>query len=155
MERICGIYKITSPSGKIYIGKSKNIKRRWYQYKSLHCKTQPKLYNSFKKYCVENHCFEILKECIEEELSVLELYFIKMYDSINNNKGLNCDMSDESKLISYKLEHNYKRLEKEKKEKTNKRRRELYRLKKENIKPLTDEYLRTMNLSLGEDFELF
>lgn len=47
MEKITGIYKITSPSGRIYIGSSKNIRRRFYSYKNLHCKDQPKLYNSF------------------------------------------------------------------------------------------------------------
>ena len=29
---IMGIYKITSPSGKIYIGSSKNINKRWKDY---------------------------------------------------------------------------------------------------------------------------
>ena len=28
-EIICGIYKITSPSGKIYIGESENIQKNW------------------------------------------------------------------------------------------------------------------------------
>ena len=27
-----GIYKITSPSGKVYIGQSINIEERWYKY---------------------------------------------------------------------------------------------------------------------------
>ena len=44
-----GIYKITSPSNKIYIGKSNNINRRFKEYIKLRCKQQPKLYNSFKK----------------------------------------------------------------------------------------------------------
>lgn len=34
MEKICGIYKITSPSGRIYIEQSRNIKRRISEYKS-------------------------------------------------------------------------------------------------------------------------
>ena len=29
---ICGIYKITSPTGRIYIGQSKNIKQRFRDY---------------------------------------------------------------------------------------------------------------------------
>lgn len=29
MEKKCGIYKITSPSNKIYIGQSVDIKKRW------------------------------------------------------------------------------------------------------------------------------
>lgn len=34
-EKICGIYKITSPSGKVYIGQSNNIIKRWITYKSI------------------------------------------------------------------------------------------------------------------------
>src|SRR6478736_5572293 len=41
-----GIYKITSPSGKIYIDQSKNTNIRFRDYKSLKCKKQIKLYNS-------------------------------------------------------------------------------------------------------------
>jgi len=45
-----GIYKITSPSGKIYIGQSINIEKTWkYRYKNLNaCKRQTILYNSLK-----------------------------------------------------------------------------------------------------------
>ena len=50
---------ITSPLNKIYIGQSINIENRWKQYKRLGCKKQIKLYNSFIKYGVENHTFEI------------------------------------------------------------------------------------------------
>ena len=34
MEKICGIYKITSPSGRIYIGQSIDCPKRFKQYKS-------------------------------------------------------------------------------------------------------------------------
>jgi len=47
-EIICGIYKITSPSDKIYIGKAVNVYSRWGGYRGLDCKGQPKLYNSLK-----------------------------------------------------------------------------------------------------------
>ena len=39
-----GIYKITNPSGKIYIGQSVNIDNRISSYKNLKCKNQTKLY---------------------------------------------------------------------------------------------------------------
>ena len=46
-----GIYKITSPTKKIYIGQSINIEYRIESYKKLiRCKKQIKLYNSLKKY---------------------------------------------------------------------------------------------------------
>ena len=55
-----GIYKITNPSGKIYIGQSVNIDNRISSYKNLKCKNQTKLYRSLLKYTFENHIFEIL-----------------------------------------------------------------------------------------------
>lgn len=64
-----GIYKIINPKGKIYIGQSTNIEKRWKSYKTLHCKGQVKLYNSLKKYGYENHIFEIIEEC---DISILE-----------------------------------------------------------------------------------
>ena len=56
-----GIYKITSPSGKVYIGQSRNIKNRKWRYKRLDCKSQVKLYSSFKKYGFDKHKFEIIQ----------------------------------------------------------------------------------------------
>lgn len=85
---ICGIYKITSPSGRVYIGESENIHSRWKDYKKLRCKSQPKLYNSLKEYRVENHTFEILEECPFEELLCRERYWQDFYDV--TNEGLNC-----------------------------------------------------------------
>jgi len=69
-----GIYKITSPTNKIYIGQSTNIKSRKNQYKRLNCKLQPKLYNSLKKYGPENHIFEIIEECLLEQLDKREIF---------------------------------------------------------------------------------
>lgn len=60
MIKIVGIYKITSPSGRVYIGQSRNIKDRKRLYKYLHCKGQPKIYNSIKKHGWDNHLFEII-----------------------------------------------------------------------------------------------
>jgi group I intron endonuclease len=58
----CGfVYMITcNITGKNYVGSTKNPNRRWRDYRSLRCKTQVKLYNSFKKYGIENHTFEIV-----------------------------------------------------------------------------------------------
>ncbi len=57
-----GIYKITSPSGKVYIGQTWNFNTRLRKYKSLHCSKQPKIYNSLRKYGVFSHTFEIIHE---------------------------------------------------------------------------------------------
>jgi len=77
-----GIYKITSPTNKIYIGESLNIERRWSHYKTLNCKQQHKLLNSFKKYGVINHKFEILEELLFLNKQILlskEKYYINLY----------------------------------------------------------------------------
>lgn len=76
-----GIYKITSPTGKIYIGKSKDIEKRWEKdYKKLQCIRQPKLYRSFIKHGVANHIFEILEECNDIYLDELEIWWKYYYD---------------------------------------------------------------------------
>lgn len=82
-----GIYKITSPSEKIYIGQSIDIERRFKHYKRMACKQQVKIYNSMLKYGVDAHIFEILELCDTEELNNRERYYQELYDSVNN--GLN------------------------------------------------------------------
>lgn len=62
MIKIVGIYKITSPSGRVYIGQSWNMKGRMRLYKYLRCKGQPKIYNSIKKHGWDNHAFEIVHQ---------------------------------------------------------------------------------------------
>ena len=84
-----GIYKITNPEGKIYIGQSINIPYRWEDYKAFKHKTQPLLYDSFKKYGWYNHSFEIIEECLQEDLNQKEQYWVDFYNS--KQEGLNCD----------------------------------------------------------------
>lgn len=95
----CGIYKITSPSGKIYIGQSKNIEQRFGQYRRLQCKNQKALYNSLIKYGVENHIFEIIIECLLEELNYNELKYIEKIGSYKN--GLNMTKGGEISPMSH------------------------------------------------------
>jgi len=74
-----GIYKIINPKGKVYIGQSWNIQNRFWHYFALSCKSQIKLYNSFLKYGVDNHKFEIIHELPEiitqEELNGWEIWY--------------------------------------------------------------------------------
>lgn len=83
-----GIYKITNPKGKIYIGSSKNIKKRFNRYKKLDCKSQTKIYNSLNKYGINEHIFEIIYTCDVSELYKWERYFGEQYDVLGEN-GLN------------------------------------------------------------------
>jgi len=84
-----GIYKITNPKDKIYIGQTIDFERRVYQYKMLNCKEQPKLYNSLKKYGFENHKIELIYECDIDSLTFFERYYQEIYKTIEDN-NLNC-----------------------------------------------------------------
>ncbi len=91
------IYKITSPSNKIYIGQAVNYNKRLISYKGLHCKKQIKLYNSLKKYGYNNHKFEIIEECNFENLNIRERYWQDYYDVIGKN-GLNLKLTKTEEL---------------------------------------------------------
>lgn len=84
-----GIYKITSPSNKIYIGQTIDFKRRVNQYKSLMCKRQPRIYSSLKKYGFKNHKIELIEQCYITELNIKERYYQEIYNTLSKN-GLNC-----------------------------------------------------------------
>ena len=91
-----GIYKITSPSNKVYIGQSIDIKRRFKTYKSINkSKEQIKIHRSFLKYGIYKHKFEILCECDIKELNDKERYYQDFYDAIGEN-GLNCNLTTSS-----------------------------------------------------------
>lgn len=88
-NKICGIYKITSPAKRIYIGQSIDIINRWKRYGRLHCDHQSILFNSFKKYGFDKHNFEILQQCEREKLNELEKYYVDLYQTFNSEFGMN------------------------------------------------------------------
>ena len=87
-----GIYKITSPTGKVYVGQSIDIPRRFREYINLKCSQQPKLYNSLKKYGPQNHLFEILEICPLNKLDTKEIFYKLQFNTIS--RGLNCELYD-------------------------------------------------------------
>jgi group I intron endonuclease len=93
-----GIYKITSPSNKIYIGQSINIERRFKNYNSLsQTKKQVMLHYSFKKHGIDNHLFEIIEQCNIESLNKRERYWQDYYNVLE--KGLNCLLTETTDSI--------------------------------------------------------
>jgi group I intron endonuclease len=84
-----GIYKITNPNNRIYIGQSINIENRFLKYKSLDCKSQILLFKSLKKYGYENHIFEIIEECEINLLNEKERYWQDFYNAVSS-ENLNC-----------------------------------------------------------------
>jgi len=110
--KICGIYKITSPSKKVYIGQSVDIAKRWQTYRVSLGKGQISLYRSFLKYGINKHIFEILCQCDKSELNNLEKYYVDLFQTFHNKYGLNirdggganAKMAEETKIkISEKL----------------------------------------------------
>ena len=91
-----GIYKITNPNGKVYIGQTQDIEIRWkYSYYNLTCKQQPKLYNSLKKYGIKNHIFEVIEECSLEQLDKQEIFYKQqIIDKFGWKKTLFCNIYD-------------------------------------------------------------
>lgn len=91
-----GIYKITNPEGKSYIGLSREIETRWNSYKNMQFQSNTLLKESFKQYGVSNHVFEVIEEISLEEdtygkntavLRRRERYWISKLDTFSN--GLN------------------------------------------------------------------
>ena len=74
-----GIYKVTSPTNKVYIGQTINLSRRESEYKKIQCKAQPKLFYSLKKHGWEQHKFEIIEECHEDQLLIRETHWKNYY----------------------------------------------------------------------------
>lgn len=87
------IYKITSPSGKVYVGQTINLPQRLRQYKSMKKGNQVKLVNSVNKYGWDAHTFEIIEELSYDgnktELNEREKYWIKEHTAFGPY-GLNC-----------------------------------------------------------------
>lgn len=124
-----GIYKITSPSNRIYIGQSINIKSRFGGYKRTKAKKQPRLHRSFVKYGLENHNFEILIECDVKDLNRLERYYQELYESCNKY-GLNCTLTkdgDRSGVLSEDHKKNISKARKGYKSKLKGRKRDGYK----------------------------
>lgn len=98
MDIKCGIYQIKNKvTGKIYIGQSVNILRRWQEHRcrpfkeGTNCTNIP-LYQSIRKHGIENFEFSILEECKPEDLNEREAYYIELKDCISP-KGYNVSLA--------------------------------------------------------------
>lgn len=91
-KNICGIYKIINTyNGKMYIGQSINIIERFYEHKRklrLNQHYNKHLQNAYNKYG-EYFKYLILEECSAEVLDERERYWIRYYNSDNQQYGYN------------------------------------------------------------------
>ena len=157
VKKVRGIYKVTNKiNGKVYIGQSVDIGRRWRQ----HMTAEDDFYfhKAIQKYGVENFEWEVIEQCKKKELDEREIYWIEYYDSFN--KGYNCTKGGDVGPIMYgeananwkggissdpehKKEYNkqYRDANKEKiKEKKKEYDKQHYEINKEKIKERWKEY---------------
>lgn len=103
-----GIYKITNPKGKVYVGQSVNILKRVNDYKNhKNCKSQTRLSRSIEKYGWDLHKFEMIETCEESELNTRERFWQDHYHVLDTN-GLNCRLTttvDKSGSLSVKTKN--------------------------------------------------
>lgn len=101
--RLAYVYKITSPSGKIYIGSTINVERRKKDYQRLRRTHQWKIKSSIEKYGWENHLFEIVW-CGDENLRYEKEFEIgNSFNVLDREKGLNLKLpkiDDKIKFLS-------------------------------------------------------
>jgi group I intron endonuclease len=94
------IYKIITPTGREYIGKTIDFKNRMSSYRRLNNVSQKAIHNSILKYGWDNHKVLILQEAPKEELNALEIKYIKEHNTYikNNPLGLNLTIGGEGAL---------------------------------------------------------
>lgn len=85
------IYLLRSPSGKVYIGKSTNYKKRWAAHKHEAESGRPGyLYGAIRKYgwdSFEKEVLEVVEK--EENLSDREIFWISQFNAMDRKTGYN------------------------------------------------------------------
>lgn len=136
MEKLAGVYKITNlENGKVYIGESEDIQKRWKQHKNkLKCKDHEnykiqKDYNLYGKDCFKYEIVELISHeqnyiLLKMRLLILEDKYIKKYNSIKNgyniertvkeimmgNKYVISSKNDRRFLINYYFKENSEKI---------------------------------------------
>ena len=80
------VYKITSPKGKSYIGRTNSFvdRMREHKHEANKLRRDYPLYRAIRRYGWDNFTKEILVEATSEEIEALELHYIKKYDTVKN-----------------------------------------------------------------------
>lgn len=103
-----GIYKITSPTNKVYIGQTTNYDKRYSAYKNHKCKGQPKLFNSLNKYGFDTHQIDLIRNCSLDELNHYERHYQEYYNSVVD--GLNLRYTATNSKSGYMSEESKKKM---------------------------------------------
>jgi len=99
------IYKITSPSNKMYVGqtKKKDPQKRWREHCWSSSTSCTALKNAITKYGTENMKFEVVEECSDAMLNDREQHWIRELGTLSphgynlTTGGDACELSEESK----------------------------------------------------------
>lgn len=87
--KVCGIYLIRNPKGRVYIGQSTDVYERWKAYRRFGCPHQTSLLASLRKYGAKKHKFELLCQCEKDELNDKEAYYVALFQSTDRRYGMN------------------------------------------------------------------
>ncbi len=144
------IYKITSPTNRIYIGQTQEdrLLGRQSDYKNNKCKNQTLIYNSIKKHSWETHKFEIIDQVPylgfdNWLIDLFEIYWIKEYKSNYNRfpeySGMN--LTDGGSVGNRGMKHSNKT-------------KEVLRLKSTGVKQSEETISRKIK-GMKEHYDLF
>ena len=104
MTRLSGIYMIKNNiNGKVYIGQSVDIKKRWREHKSAAFNENSKdydmvIYRAIRKYGLDNFTFSVLEKCPIEKLNEKEIYWIQKLNSKNDGYNVSLGGNDYTHL---------------------------------------------------------
>lgn len=106
-EQMIGIYRIQNKiNGKVYIGQSININKRWKQHiygleNNRH--NNKHLLSSWNKYGKDNFIFEVICLCDVLELDQKEVYYIEKFKSYDYNFGYNLNLGGQGNRQFYDI----------------------------------------------------
>lgn len=88
-----GIYKITNTeNGKVYVGQSVDIAKRFKEHKKLLRKNAHinyRLQDDWNVYGEDAFSFDVVEKCRSAHLNEIEKHLIEEYDATNKDKGYN------------------------------------------------------------------
>ncbi len=105
-----GIYKITNPEGKVYIGASRNIKERWWYHGSNKKNVTTAIAKSIVHYGKDAHTFEMLHELPEDVTQDILDRYEQVYMDAYINCGIELLNLREAGSSGYKMSNHIKQI---------------------------------------------
>lgn len=95
-------------NSKVYVGQTTvSLKLRFQNHLSAaRCNKGYVIGKAIRKYGEQNFYIELLEECLTEEINNREIYWIKLFDSTNNNFGYNMSIGGNVTRTSKELDSN-------------------------------------------------